>query len=379
MISMDKSLKSALFSFVLFAVFVSSYGQTCRSYSFSSNQQFSTCLDLPVLNSFLHWNYDSAANTVDIAFRHAGTTSSQWVAWALNPSGQTMGGSQCLVALQTSTGIRAYTAPIGASESMPSLQEANLSFGVSNLSANLESGVMIIFAKLQLTSELLSTNQLWQVGPMNGDSPSAHVTSGDNMRSVATIDFRTGETATGAGSINSRMRKRNIHGVLNAVSWGTLMPIGAMMARYLKVFKTANPAWFYLHIACQASAYIVGVAGWATGLKLGNDNPGIQYDTHRNIGITLFALGTLQMFALLLRPKPDHKYRLYWNIYHHCVGYTVIILSIYNIFEGLDILDPAKKWKKIYIGILIFLGAVAVILEAITWVIGYKEETEEFR
>lgn len=82
------------------------------------------------------------------------------------------------------------------------------------------------------------------------------------------------------------------------MSWGTLMPIGAMLARYLKVFKAANPAWFYLHISCQASAYIVGVAGWATGLKLGNDNAAIQYDTHRNIGITLFALGTLQVITL---------------------------------------------------------------------------------
>lgn len=74
------------------------------------------------------------------------------------------------------------------------------------------------------------------------------------------------------------------------------MPFGAMVARYLKVFKSADPAWFYLHATCQTSAYVVGVAGWATGLKLGSDSTGIQYDTHRNIGITLFCLGTLQVF-----------------------------------------------------------------------------------
>ena len=85
------------------------------------------------------------------------------------------------------------------------------------------------------------------------------------------------------------------HGVLNAVSWGILMPMGAMIARYVKVFKVANPAWFYMHIACQVTAYGVGVAGWGTGLKLGSDSVGIKYTTHRNIGITLFALGTLQV------------------------------------------------------------------------------------
>lgn len=207
---MDISLKSALFCCVLFAVCVSSYGQNCGSYSFTSNKQYSLCSDLPVLNSFLHWNYDSATTTVDLAFRHTGTTSSQWVAWALNPSGEFMGGSQCLVALQTSAGVRPYTAPIGASESMPQLKEASLAFGVSNLSATLEGGEMIIFAKLQLTSQFLSTNQLWQVGPMNGDSPGTHPTSGDNVRSVSTINFASGETTAGGSSINSRIRKRNV-------------------------------------------------------------------------------------------------------------------------------------------------------------------------
>ena len=75
------------------------------------------------------------------------------------------------------------------------------------------------------------------------------------------------------------------------------MPIGAMMARYLKVFKFANPAWFYIHVACQCSAYIIGVAGWATGIKLGNDNPITLSTIHRNVGIALFALGTLQVIG----------------------------------------------------------------------------------
>ena len=88
-----------------------------------------------------------------------------------------------------------------------------------------------------------------------------------------------------------------VHGVLNAVSWGILMPVGIIIARYLKVFKSAGPAWFYLHVACQTSGYAVGIAGWATGIKLGSDSPGISYDTHRNLGMIIFALGTLQVFT----------------------------------------------------------------------------------
>lgn len=86
--------------------------------------------------------------------------------------------------------------------------------------------------------------------------------------------------------------------MLNAVSWGILMPIGAMLARYVKVFKVADPAWFYMHVVCQFSAYVIGVSGFGTGLKLGSESPGFTQYRHRNIGITLFVFGTLQVIIL---------------------------------------------------------------------------------
>lgn len=99
------------------------------------------------------------------------------------------------------------------------------------------------------------------------------------------------------------------------------MPMGAMIARYLKVFKTANPAWFYLHVACQVSGYIVGVAGWGTGIKLGNDSPGIKYDKHRNIGIALFAIGTLQVTILSFFFHPSHN--------HYLTCLLIIVVEIF--------------------------------------------------
>lgn len=79
-----------------------------------------------------------------------------------------------------------------------------------------------------------------------------------------------------------------------------------------------------------------------------------------------------QVFALLLRPNKDHKYRFYWNIYHHSMGYSVIIMSIINVFEGLKILSPDNKWRRAYTGVIVFLGAVAFVLELITWFVVIK-------
>lgn len=86
-----------------------------------------------------------------------------------------------------------------------------------------------------------------------------------------------------------------IHGILNAVSWGILFPVGAIVARYMRIFESADPAWFYIHVSCQFSAYVIGVAGWAIGLKLGRESEGIRFASHGNIGIALFSLATIQV------------------------------------------------------------------------------------
>ncbi|KAI3703977.1 hypothetical protein L1987_74178 [Smallanthus sonchifolius] len=304
-----------LFSLILISNLITSSAQDCTTYSFTNNAIYTTCVSLPVQNSHLHWNYHPTNATVDVAYRHTGVSTSEWVAWALNVDGAGMVGAQALVALPNSNGsVQAYTSAVTGYGT--ALQPSALSFDVPEIRAEMVNGDVVIYGTLT-------------------------------------------------------------HGVLNAVSWGVLMPMGAMVARYLKVFKMAHPAWFYIHVACQVTAYGVGVAGWATGLKLGSDSEGLKYTTHRNIGITLFVFGTLQVFALLLRPKPDHKYRIYWNIYHTSIGYAVISLSITNVYKGLGILDPEKKWKNAYTGVIISFGVITAILEAFTWFIVLKRKKAE--
>jgi len=90
-----------------------------------------------------------------------------------------------------------------------------------------------------------------------------------------------------------------------------------------------------------------------------------------------FITVTVQVFALLLRPKPDHKYRFYWNMYHQSIGYTTIALSIFNIYQGFEALNREDEWKKAYTGIIICLGAIALILEVLTWIIVLKRKKAE--
>ncbi|KAA8515611.1 hypothetical protein F0562_018778 [Nyssa sinensis] len=370
---MANMLRPVLFSCVLISLFLASSAQSCAKYAFANNKVFSSCNDLPYLNSFLHWTYNPSSETAQIAYRQTGITSGKWVAWGINPKSKGMVGTQALVAFQKSDGtMKVYTSPVTAYQT--NLEEGNLDFAVSDLSATYAKNEITIFATLKLPRNSSTVNQVWQDGPLSGTAPGMHATSGANVASMGTLNLLSGQSAPAGTGGNSKTKKRNIHGVLNVVSWGIMMPVGAIFARYLKVFKSADPAWFYLHLTCQTSAYIIGVAGWATGLQLGNESPGIQFTAHRTIGIILFCLATLQVFALLLRPNKDHKYRFYWNIYHHTVGYTVIILSIINIFKGFDILNPEKKWEKAYTAVLVILAFNAAVLEGFTWFIVLKRK-----
>lgn len=88
------------------------------------------------------------------------------------------------------------------------------------------------------------------------------------------------------------------HGVISGVAWGILLPLGVMAARYLRPLSGANPAWFYIHVACQCTGYTLGVAAWAMGLQLHKYivQEGAAVPTkHRNVGLTIFTFASLQV------------------------------------------------------------------------------------
>ncbi|KAJ1441262.1 DOMON domain [Sesbania bispinosa] len=349
--------------------------QPCTSYTFPNQATFATCKDLPVLESSLHWNYHPSSGTVDVAFKKANAKDSSWIAWAINPTSKGMVGSQALVAFRKSDGsFKAYTSPITSYATL--LQEGNLSFPVHSVSATYTNGHMIIFARLQLPANTTLVNHLWQEGLVSDDGTlKPHSMSRSNLQSYGTLDFESGKVLETGGKRNSRTTSRYVHGILNTISWGILMPIGVIFA-HLKAFNGLGTSWFHLHRACQSLAFLIGIAGFGTGLYMGNHHNGVHHAPHRCIGITLMCLASAQVcVAIFLRPKKDHKYRRFWNIFHYLVGYTTIVLAIFNVCNGFDILDAHKIWKKIYIGIIIFLVVVASVMNVIAFIFIRKKRT----
>ncbi|GLJ31157.1 hypothetical protein SUGI_0624300 [Cryptomeria japonica] len=351
---------------MVMAVDLAQAQSTCSKSFSSSNRLFSSCQTLKQLSSNFAWSYDPENGTIKMAFTAKPDTSAGWVSWGINPAGTGMVGTRSLIAFKHSNGTMVVTTyNITTKKTAP--KPSAIDYKVEDMAAEFSGGQITIYATWTLMNNKTSIYHVWQTGPtVSGMVPGVHTFNTDNLASLGSIDLSTGVATASSGSPRTFLKNR--HGVLNVVGWSIMLPIGVIIARYMRAVESADPLWFYLHVFCQISGFAIGVAGWATGLKLGSSSKGIVYRQHRNIGIAVFAIATAQMFALLVRPNKENKYRKYWNIYHHSVGYTIVVLSIVNIFKGFDMLQPEHKWKRAYIGVLIGLGGVAVFLEIISWI-----------
>ncbi|THU62450.1 hypothetical protein C4D60_Mb01t05270 [Musa balbisiana] len=314
------------------------------------------CRKLRTLGAELGWSYRNTTPnvTLNIVFSAIPSAAGGWVAWGLNPGNKPqMVGTRALIALRRPNGTLAMNTYNLTRDTMLGckLQPSPIEVQVWNMQANYsdETGAITMSATLSLDPSTYNISELkhvWQVGSSVVDQvvPQKHRMRLKNFDSFEVIDLTTGRGFRDTGLTKQRVA----HGVLSVFGWGILLPIGI-------------------------SGYTVGVTAWAIGIALmSNSRHFNTFKGHRTIGIIIFCLATLQIMALWLKPKKKNegskiitdRPRKYWSIYHHLVGYTLITLSIVNIFKGFAILRPPPVWKWIYVGLLAALSCVAFGLEA---------------
>ncbi|XP_010469118.1 PREDICTED: cytochrome b561 and DOMON domain-containing protein At3g61750-like [Camelina sativa] len=144
------------------------------------------------------------------------------------------------------------------------------------------------------------------------------------------------------------------------LGWGFLLPVGAILARYL---RHKDPLWYYLHIGLQFTGFIFGLAAVILGIQLYNRiHPNIP--AHRGIGIFLLVLSILQVLAFFARPQKETKMRRYWNWYHHWIGRISLFFGAVNIVLGIRMANNGGDGWKIGYGFVLSLTLLAfVVLE----------------
>lgn len=175
---------------------------TCTSQKFTGNKSYSNCTDLPNLNSYLHYTYNSTNSSLSVAFIASPAKPGGWIGWGINPNDTGMAGAQVILALKSSKGapeVKTYNLV-----SYSDIREEKLSFDVWDLSAetNATSGEFTIFASVKVPGKTESVNHIWQVGAaVNKGKPGKHEFAADNKDARATLKLaaaaqKTGKTAT---------------------------------------------------------------------------------------------------------------------------------------------------------------------------------------
>ncbi|XP_002974317.2 cytochrome b561 and DOMON domain-containing protein At5g35735 [Selaginella moellendorffii] len=320
----------------------------------------------------LAWTYDPADSTLKVAFLGQAASPMGWVGWGINlGSRPVMVGTNALIGFRTQD--RSYVDTYKLTTDIQAgaqLTPGTLDISVLDKAVEITGTTVTIFATIQLRPNQTKINHVWNRGSKTiGVSPLQHGLSPEDRSGVGVIDLSTRSV------INTEPPHQSLkqsHGALNAVGWGIFLPLGMMTARYARPFS--EKVWFYVHISLQSLGLLLGSIGWLIGLRLGSYSKGIVHDVHRNIGIAIFSFACLQVFGVAFRPNKEHKLRLYWNAYHHSIGYLMLILIFTNIYKGFEILQPKRRWHNAYTGFVVLAAIVSFILEILTWIIYFKRK-----
>ncbi len=183
------------------------------------------------------------------------------------------------------------------------------------------------------------------------------------------------------------------HGRLMTLAWAVLVPLGVLVARYLKVTRRQdwprtldNPLWWHGHRAAQYSAVALSTLGvwlaWQSTGVTDSIQPSWVWMHHR-IGWSLFILAWLQILIALARGskggptgagadpadprtwRGDHydmsPRRRVFEWLHKLGGHGALLLSVLVVLSGLIAAD-APRWMPALIGFWwCLLAAIAVV------------------
>uniref|UniRef100_A0ACD5U706 Uncharacterized protein n=1 Tax=Avena sativa TaxID=4498 RepID=A0ACD5U706_AVESA len=311
----------------------------------------------PVWNSFILRHFQNGDNIMSIVL--SATYTSGWVGIGFSSDGK-MVGSSAMVGWIDNHG-RAYIRQYylrGQTSSGVKVDQGNL------LTTDTRPAVVLYGDNIYLAFQLNFSVQLAQqhiIVASSAITPNKFHLAEHDDKATLSFDFSSGDPVSTDYPYQLKL-KRN-HGALAMFGWGILLPLGAIVARYL---RHKDPLWYYLHILLQFLGYIIGLAGVVTGIALYNRIHS-NFTIHRGLGISVLALGSLQVIAFFLRPNPDSKARKYWNRYHHWLGRLCLFFAAVNIALGIEIGGANMLWKVIYGAFISVILITVTFLEIMLW------------
>ena len=354
--------------------------------------QYEACMPIPGVGSgyFIGWNLSSDKTQLSIGVR-ANKQSSQpsYIAIAIPKFPNTMIGSSAMVIQEsTKSETGAIITEFALTGQLPPLVVPAQVLNATDTGASMNANEGELTGKFTIALPPSSTStgrRLLQQpnlnAPVNGFPllfasgrlpPNADGTQLQQHDSYGSgsIDLTTalspegGNTTSTSTSITARTTNwtaRKAHMWLMPISLGLLMPLGVFISRFWP--PPTHPTAFQLHRGIQTLAFAAAIGGFAAAfVSVGSWNT--VFTAHRDLGMTVMTLLTVQVTALVVRPKPDTKYRASWSFVHHWLGRIVMCLAIANIYYGMIHVGKVPTWAwGLFTGLLAALAVVWVCAE----------------
>ncbi|KAB2086224.1 hypothetical protein ES319_A04G014500v1 [Gossypium barbadense] len=323
-----------------------------QAYRQMQNQTNTThCKKLSSLQAQFAWNYHKTSHNqtqLNILIGTKLITNMGWLAWGINPDLPRMVGTRAIIAVKVPNQITPSVNTYNITKDIQlgcKFQPSGIDFMVQNMTGVDDKDVGY---------NVSSLNHVWQVGYcVDGLEPKMHETSLGNLDSKEVLDLETGDCQN-IGQHRRHMRKILHYSILFKFE----------CERNINILRKTILA------LGMVVGYILGTAGWGLGLFLGHESKYYTFHSHRVLGICIFGFTTLQILAFQFKPTQEDEYRKHWNVYHHFLGYALLVMIPVNIYKGIKLLKPNNiTWKWTYNGILVLLGVVVLALEIVTWAI----------
>jgi len=215
-------------------------------------------------------------------------------------------------------------------------------FSVSNTSATqINGGTTIYFSRLLNAGAIPITENSSSIiigaySQGNSDTFEYHGSTHTSPGSIISINFYTGAT-----SQSTVLGIRDAHSIIMLLSWGLILPLGLLAARYLRSFP--DILWFKIHRPFQYFGTVLGLVGIIIGYSMVGPVGQFNHVAHAVIGTIIMTFSVLQVVVAFFRPhkepeKPVTKERIAFEIFHHWNGRLLVLLAVLvQIFLGLAI------------------------------------------
>ena len=226
----------------------------------------------------------------------------------------------------------------------------------------------------------------------NGDSKivfAYHDTSNTlamhSTRGAATVDFSSDKKTAviEQGKVSGMVWG---HGITMMLSWGLLLPVGVLCARYQRKNEKkmmSMPFWFAMHKFCQYTGWFLQIIGFVlifVGKGGGHFSSSLTVGLlHMFFGLVIVVLGTLQPLNAFFRPHPNDengnktKKRQQWEYLHKGTGYFAVIGGPINCALGVLMVKSLN-----YDSTFVSVTAAMISMTGVPFVVYilYKEATK---